>query len=175
MPTTYGLITAGERDVKGIEGSADSRATLDQLIDKRRRQLRRTWAQLARSAGMTEENLLRIRKNRISISWSAAEGLETALHWPRGSIEAAVTDGTPPEPSTDGRQPANQGSATAADISPDAELIFEGFRSLFRKHRMAMTPRHLRQFLADVDAELQARANTAGKSITEDDGPLDPQ
>lgn len=74
-----------------MQGNDESRAQLDQWMDERRLELRLTWRQVARKAGMSTQNLLRIRKGEISISWNAADGIEDALRWPRGSIEAAVT------------------------------------------------------------------------------------
>lgn len=82
--------------MKGIEGSDERRAFLEQCIDDRQQELRLRWSQLARIAGMTQENLLRIRKNRISISWEAAAGIERAFQWEPGGVEAAVLHGTPP-------------------------------------------------------------------------------
>jgi len=145
----------------------ERRQQLDQLIDGRRRQLRLRWNQVVQRAGMSAQNLRLIRQGVIGVTVDAADRIEDALEWARGSITGFLDDGTPPQPRDE--QPAVTAGGT------DADLIFEGFRSLFRKHRMTMTPRHLRQFLADVDAELQARANTAGKSLTEDDGPFDPR
>lgn len=85
-----------------LQGSKDRRAELDDRMDRRRKHLRLTWAQVAERAGMVTPNLLRIRKNKIGISWEAADGINDALRWTRGSVEAFVTDGIEPTPIEDG-------------------------------------------------------------------------
>ena len=79
-----------------LQGTKARRAQLETWMDERRQQLRLRWARVAELAGMTTPNLLRIRKGKIRISWEAAAGIEDALLWERGSVEAAVLHGIPP-------------------------------------------------------------------------------
>lgn len=82
--------------MEGIQGAPESRKRLDELMNERRRELRIKWSEVARRAGMTPQNLLRIRKGDISITWDAADGIDDAMLWTRGSVEAAVLKGRRP-------------------------------------------------------------------------------
>lgn len=82
--------------MKGLQGTAESRAQLHEWMDESRKRLRVSWADIARDMDMTEENLLRIRRGRISISLKAARKIEDALQWESGSVEAAVLHGRRP-------------------------------------------------------------------------------
>jgi transcriptional regulator with XRE-family HTH domain len=62
----------------------------DQL-NKRRLQLGIRWVEVARRAGMTPQNLSRIRRGEISLTRDAAAGIERALQFAEGS----VADGNP--------------------------------------------------------------------------------
>ena len=144
------------------------------LMDDQRNELGLLWEDVAELSGLSRQTIYDIRKGKTDyrrMRSRTKHRLELALQWKRGSIDEVHANGTPPPRAA----PSAARSLEAVEPSSDADLIFEGFRQLFRTHSVRMTPRHLRQFLADVDAELQARANTAGKSITEDDGPFDPQ
>ena len=77
----------------GVQGTAQARARLDHLMDRRRRAKRMSWQELCRQAGMTYTNLKRIRRNQSSISWRAQEQLEKALDWKPGSIQRNIGDG----------------------------------------------------------------------------------
>lgn len=79
-----------------LQGTATRRAQLDQWMDESRKALRLRWSQVAELAGMTTPNLLRIRKGKIGITWDAADGIENALQWERGSVEAAILEGRRP-------------------------------------------------------------------------------
>lgn len=81
-----------------LQGTAASRVRLDKWMDERRKELRLRWSKVAQIAGMSTPNLLRIRKGQIGISWDAADGIEDALLWERGSVEAAVLRGEKPVP-----------------------------------------------------------------------------
>lgn len=77
----------------------DNRQRLDTWMNERRRELRiRTWNQVADRAGMTSENLRKIRRGEISISENAADGIEDALQWERGAVDAAAQNGVEPRP-----------------------------------------------------------------------------
>lgn len=84
--------------MEGIEGTPERREWLDSLISDRRRALRIKWTEVARRAGMSVQNLLRIRKGQVRITWDAADGIDDAMQWPRGSVEAAVLEGRRPIP-----------------------------------------------------------------------------
>jgi hypothetical protein len=108
-------------------------------MDQRRRDLRIRWSEVARRAGMSAQNLLRIRRGQ-TITWDAADGIEYALGWTKGSVEAAVLHGTKPTldpggPMADVRLPA---SAPTIDQLPEDErqqfLIFRDLLGTQRRH-----------------------------------------
>lgn len=110
--------------MKGVQGTDESRAQLHRWMDERREELRLSWAEIARDMGMTEENLLRIRKGRVGISMKAERGIEDALGWERGSVEAAATRGVKPSP---------ERVAAAAAASPRPVVWTREKEALFRE------------------------------------------
>lgn len=60
---------------------------LEQAMNVQRTRLGLRWTQVARSAGMTVQNLLRIRKGQIALTDLAARGIERALQWPEFYID----------------------------------------------------------------------------------------
>lgn len=58
-------------------------------------ELRLSWREVARRAGMTEQNLRRVRVGDISVTENAAEGIENALSWQPGSVRAILSGGKP--------------------------------------------------------------------------------
>lgn len=98
----------GEADVD----STTNRRQLDDWMNERRRELRIRWTEVARRADMSVENLRRIRRGQ-TISDDAADGIEDALRWPRGSVKAAVTRGERPV-----GVPASESPEGAAEKSP---------------------------------------------------------
>jgi hypothetical protein len=68
----------------------DARARLADLMDARRRDLRLTWDEVASQAGIHRETLRQIRAGTGAIRPLSATGIEDALEWERGSIEALL-------------------------------------------------------------------------------------
>ena len=132
-------------------GTDESRQQLSQLMDEQRRRLRLKWTQVALVADMSTQNLREIRQGTIGITVDAADRIEDALKWSRGSIQRFLQNGTPP-------RTTESGVTDTPGFPEDSDLIFEGLRGLFRKHRVRMTPRMLRRLLDDIDDELQARS-----------------
>lgn len=64
-------------------------------MNERREDLRIRWKEVARRAGMYPQNLLRIRNGAIAVTWEAASGIDDALQWARGSVEAILAGGYP--------------------------------------------------------------------------------
>lgn len=71
------------------------RQQLAEEMNERRRQLRMKWTEVARRAGMTPQNLLRIRNGEISVTDDAADGLDHALLWQRDSVHQILAGGKP--------------------------------------------------------------------------------
>lgn len=118
---------------------ATNRRLLGDLINKRRRELRiRQWNEVARLARMSPENLRKIRKGEIGISEEAADGIEDALQWERGSVERAVRDGVPPAPRVVDAAPAEP-----VAVSAEAQEMFAAIKQMFRSWGLEMTPRML--------------------------------
>lgn len=63
---------------------------LDSWMNDRRRELRIRWTEVADRASMSSENLRKIRRGQISLSEDAADGIERALAWQPGSVEAVM-------------------------------------------------------------------------------------
>lgn len=165
--------------MKGIEGSDERRAFLDQHMEERRQELRLRWSQVARLAGMRQENLLRIRKNRISISWEAADGIERALQWESGSVEAAVLHGEVPRPVAHPelnaqRKAAEYPSGWTSEEEVDYQDKYPKWNPLLGTQDMEFT-RHAYRIMRDEFRKLRALEQfTQGARSTEDrDGSLE--
>lgn len=77
-------------------GRGPSRARLAEHMDQRRRELRLTWDQVASRAGINRETLRQIRNGiSESIRPLTAAGIEDALQWEHGSIDAILAGGAP--------------------------------------------------------------------------------
>jgi transcriptional regulator with XRE-family HTH domain len=85
-----------------------ARARLADQLNKRRLQLGIRWVEVARRAGMTVQNLSRIRRGEIGLSQDAAAGIERALWFAEGSVAAGnpIPVDDPPLPVAARRQEA---------------------------------------------------------------------
>lgn len=71
------------------------RERLARLMDERRDDLELHWNEVAELAGLTREGLRKIRYGIAGIQTTSKHGLEKALHWERGSINAILAGGNP--------------------------------------------------------------------------------
>jgi hypothetical protein len=79
-------------------GREPARARLAELMDQRRRELqpKLTWDQVALKAGIHRETLRQIRNGTSTdIRPLSAAGIEDALGWKHGSIDAILAGGEP--------------------------------------------------------------------------------
>lgn len=136
------------------------RLDLNQVMDRRRRELRRTWAEIARGAGMTVENLLRIRKGQISISWRAADGIEDAMQWERGSVEAAVTHGIPPTVKADVRPTRDEPpQSRAVAWTAEMEAFYQILKAKLNSEGLEMNEANVLSSIDQLRIELTRRVN----------------
>lgn len=122
--------------MESTEGTKERRAQLDRLMDERRKELRIKWVEVARRADMSPQHLIRIRKGRVAISWEAADGINDALRWTRGSVEAFVTDGI--EPTSVDEEPSPQPTRPVI-WTPQKEADFRKIQALLAVYDLDMT------------------------------------
>lgn len=79
------------------EGDKQSRARLDKVMTERVEDLDLLWNKVAELAGMTYGNLHKIRTGAISVTSRAKRGIERALQWQKGSVDAILA-GRDPKP-----------------------------------------------------------------------------
>ena len=84
----------------------EARERLTREMDARRKTLRLRWNAVADRAGMSPQNLLRIRTGAIALTDFAVVGLEQALEWPSGHIADLLAEDPASEPDLDERQTA---------------------------------------------------------------------
>ncbi|MCP2339236.1 hypothetical protein [Actinomadura rupiterrae] len=72
-----------------------ARERLARLMDERRSELRRTWAEVANEAGITRQGLSRLRAGTGLIRSTTKRGLEDALRWQPRSIDRILAGGYP--------------------------------------------------------------------------------
>jgi transcriptional regulator with XRE-family HTH domain len=79
------------------------RERLTRLMDERRGELGLTLAEVAECAGLTAEGLRNLRTGKSrTIRVKSKAGIERALRWDRGSVDAILSGGAPvsaPDPS----------------------------------------------------------------------------
>ena len=72
----------------------DARARLADLMDQRRLDLRKQWKDVARGADISTAALGAIRRGEYKPSSLTARGIEDALEWEHGSIDAILHGGS---------------------------------------------------------------------------------
>ena len=99
----------------------DPHTQLDAAIDERRQQLGMTWAEVATEAKITVETLRAIRRGKNEPSPLTKRGLERALRWRNGSIDAIYSGRrpTPEDASTQATQDAPQSPGANRSIDID--------------------------------------------------------
>lgn len=163
-------VLEGTSSVEAIQGTAERREQLGKWMETRRRDLRVKWTQVAPRAGMSVQNLLRIRKGQISITWDAATGIDDALRWERGSVEAAVTEGRAPtlkavmDPPPDIEQgPPSRPSLWTAEM----ETKFRLLKDILKSQGLEMTEQN---FLTMLDqGRIGLRTRQTSEPISADD------
>lgn len=72
-----------------------NRQRLARLMDERRQDLRLTWEVVAQRAGMSREGLRRTREGERAMRVLTKRGIEDALYWAPGSVDAVLDGGEP--------------------------------------------------------------------------------
>lgn len=118
-------------------------------MSRRRVELRLTWEALADRAGVTAETVRAIRRGENLPSALTKEGLENALGWDRGSIDAIWSDGDPvvladmiepSSPSATAEGPSSTGSTDLAEIAAGVRELSE--RAAHLAERLERLERH---------------------------------
>lgn len=104
-------------------------------MDRRREELRLTWSEVARLAGVSRETLRQIRTGEGEIRPLTRRGIEDALQWAPSSIDAIMSGGAPTSaaagahsetsaaPSEDEDEDPHQMLRDAADLLARADKI----------------------------------------------------
>jgi transcriptional regulator with XRE-family HTH domain len=125
----------GDDAVDSAKDPVSNHQLLDTWMSERRRKLGiKTWTELAERAGMSDENLRKIRRGEISISENAADGIEDALQWERGSVEAAAHKGI--KPTLRGNESAR--AATSAGWTAEMEAFYQILKAKFHAEGLEM-------------------------------------
>jgi hypothetical protein len=133
-------------------GDPDARARLAELMDQRRRDLRLTWDQVAARADIHRETLRQIRSGSSgTIRPLSATGIEDALEWGRGSIDAILHGGSFAE-----------ASPPMAEQEPP---LPENLAALVGSVDNPASPESLAQALAETTANLDAYIERRAQEI----------
>lgn len=133
--------------------STDSPPSLRWWMDERRGELGLTWQQVAERAGVSTETLYRAAEGR-QMRTTTRKGIERALEWEPGGVDAVLT-GQTPQPL---KAPVSARSVETIDDLPDTErqrfLMARDFmrtqgRELTVRMWMVMRDEYLR--LAELD------------------------
>jgi hypothetical protein len=79
----------------GARADGAARSRREEFMDTRRLQLRLTWNQVAELAGLHRDTLREFRAGRGEPNQLTKRGVEHALKWAQGSIDAIDSDGNP--------------------------------------------------------------------------------
>jgi transcriptional regulator with XRE-family HTH domain len=74
-----------------------ARERLAAAMNRRRLDLGIRWREVAQRAGMTEQNLIKIRKGVTNLTEDAGAAIERALRWQAGSVAAVIMGDEPVE------------------------------------------------------------------------------
>lgn len=73
----------------------ESHERLDEVMEARRLDLRMSWSEVARAAGISPQALRSIRRGDSRPSRLTARALDAALQWEPGSVEVVLAGGAP--------------------------------------------------------------------------------
>lgn len=99
-------------------------------MDERRAELGLTWTEVARRAGLTPEALRLIRTKSTDLQRSTKDGIERALLWEPGSVDAVLAGG---DPTTQPRAEATQSGPSPHTVAAATELTFEEALEVYGK------------------------------------------
>jgi hypothetical protein len=74
---------------------SDARQQLAEEMDRRRAKLRLRWRQVAERAKLDESTLRRVRAGQLALTTYVKEGIEQALEWKEGSVDAILANKEP--------------------------------------------------------------------------------
>lgn len=74
---------------------SDARKRLAERMDQRRARLRLRWRKVAELAKLDESTLRRIRNDQLALTTYTKEGIEQALDWKEGSVDAILANEEP--------------------------------------------------------------------------------
>jgi hypothetical protein len=94
----------------------EGRARLGPLIDQRARNLGLTLTEVARRAGLTSAGLRLIRTTASVLQQDSKDGIEDALLWEAGSVDAILA-GDEPTPSKDEPTPSKPAVSRSGGVS----------------------------------------------------------
>lgn len=126
----------------------EARALLTEEMNARRKHLRLRWTEVARRAGMSPQNLLRIRTGAIALTDFATVGLEQALEWQSGYIDAFLaTEDHASQLGADATEPGSARLDAAREALIEAVAVYideygeEGAIQKLREDAPGLTPR----------------------------------
>ncbi len=139
--------------------ASERRRQLAAHMNERRRQLRINWNEVARRAGMTVENLRRIRRGTISVSENAAVQIDAALGWEPGSVESFLAGGVEPQPKAESAKRLRR-----VNWTPEKEAVFRRIEAFLAAEGVDMEEADLEEaavrYLQKHDREAPARDNS---------------
>lgn len=117
-------------------------------MDRRRRDLRLKWDEVAARAGIHRETLRQIRIGNGDIRPLSATGIEDALEWEHGSIDTVLDGG---EPTPLGGRPAPEPTVAEPTIAQLADQLAE------EKRLRTDLEQRFEDYLRQQDTERQRR------------------
>jgi transcriptional regulator with XRE-family HTH domain len=97
---------------------------LDEILNQRRIELGKSWADVVRDAGITTTSLADLRKGRTNPSPKTLRGMDRAMEWQwNPSSTLAILNGGDPMPLQTG--PSDEVGAVIAEIEADENLSRE--------------------------------------------------
>lgn len=106
----------------GAPKRSPERKRLAKLMDDRRADLRLRWDEVAELAGVTYETLRQVRYGAGEIRILTKRGIEEALQWERGSIDAILAGGDP-RPAQKIERETRDETESGADEPPDLPTL----------------------------------------------------
>lgn len=137
------------------------------LMDERRLELDMKWEEVAAAAGIKPPTLRAIRNGTNHPSPLTMRGIDRALRWEPGSVDAVLAGGTP---TVRERAPAGPGYETAEAgpmaVPTDEELRATGLQPETVEALLDMR-RHVERLVAKRDEDAIRRANRVLRALDE--------
>lgn len=133
--------------------ATDDALLLDDALNQRRVHQLMLWSAVAKGAGMSPQNLHRLRRGHVTLNDLSTANLEKSMDWPRGTIASVLN-----REMTPGEAAALPGASEQVNPDRPSPELLRMLTEMLRTYGEA-TVRHTLQGMADEQAAERERTH----------------